>query len=238
MKMSFFEIDRLSVSYGDMKVLRQISFDTKGGEILCIVGSNGAGKTTLLRTISGALRPDEGKVSFMNERIDKLPCHKIVSMGLTLVPEGRMLFQTMTVLENLELGSYLPEPKKNRKRNLEKIFGIFPILRLRQEQQAGTLSGGEQQMLALGRGLMTMPKLMMLDEPSLGLGPLIVKNIFSTFHELIREGITVLLVEQNVRLSLSISDRACVVENGEIILEGKGVDLLNNGHVRKSYLGI
>lgn len=236
--MSLFEVDRISVSYGDMKILKQVSFETDEREILAIVGSNGAGKTTLLKTISGAIKPYEGSVFFMDERIDKLPSHKIVSMGLTQVPEGRLLFQSMTVLENLELGSYLPKPKKSRKQNLERIFEMFPILRVRKDQQAGTLSGGEQQMLALGRGLMTMPKLIMLDEPSLGLGPLIVRNIFSTFHELIREGITILLVEQNVQLCLSICDRGCVIENGEITLKGKGEELLNDSHIRRAYLGI
>ena len=236
--MSIFEVDRISVSYGDMRVLRQISFEIEECEISSIVGSNGAGKTTLLKAISGAVKPLGGKILFMNERIDRLASHEIVAKGVIQIPEGRRLFQSMTVLENLQLGAYLPKPKEKREENLEKVFRMFPILKQRALQLAGTLSGGEQQMLALGRGLMTMPKLLMLDEPSLGLGPIIVKEIFSVFNYLIQEGITILLVEQNVRLSLSICSSGCVLENGEITYKGKGSELLGNNHVKVAYLGL
>ncbi len=231
-------VHEIDAHYGDVRVLKKISFEVGEGEIISLVGSNGAGKTTALQVLSGLLRPTSGEVHFHGERIDRLPAHQIVERGLTQVPEGRQLFPSLTILENLEMGGYLPNARKKSKENLEKIFRLFPILRDRKAQLAGLLSGGEQQMLAISRGLMTSPKLLMLDEPSLGLAPLVVRNIFQTIREINAQGTPILLVEQNVYYALTSSTRGYVVESGEIVILGKGEDLLKNQHVKTAYLGV
>jgi branched-chain amino acid transport system ATP-binding protein len=208
------------------------------GEIITIVGANGAGKTTLLKTISGILRPTSGEIWFLGKRIDNLSPHHIVEKGLVRIPEGRKLFPSLSVLENLELGSYLPEAKRRRSENLERVFSLFPVLAERSKQSAGTLSGGEQQMLAIGRGLMSQPKLLMLDEPSLGLAPLLVREIFRTIREINQHGTTILLVEQNVFNALDMAHKGYVLETGKIVLQGKSGDLMNNEYIRESYLGV
>ncbi len=208
------------------------------GEMVSVLGANGAGKTTLLRTLLGVLRPSEGEIYLLNGRIDFLEPHVIVQKGLVLIPEGRRIFPEMTVLENLELGSYIRAAKRHRKENLSKVFVLFPRLEERKDQLAGTLSGGEQQMLAIGRGLMTLPQILMLDEPSLGLAPLIVMNLFEVIKKINQEGTTVMLVEQNMQLALSTAQRGYVIENGRVVLEGESEDLLRDDHMRKAYLGI
>ena len=203
-----------------------------------MVGANGAGKTTLLKTIAGLLRPTEGSIELWGERLDRLPTHRIVERGVVRVPEGRRIFPHMTALENLELGAHQPRGRQRRAESLERVFELFPILRERARQLAGTLSGGEQQMLAIGRSLMSRPKLLMLDEPSLGLAPIVVKEIFATARRINAEGTTILLVEQDVIHSLSMSHRAYVLENGTVVLEGGGLELLANEHIKTAYLGI
>jgi len=228
----------MNVFYEDMKVLEDISLRIDTKQIVSVVGSNGAGKSTLLKTISGSLKPKSGVVTFLNERIDNIPYYQIVRKGLVRVPEGREVFPQMTTLENLELGAIIDRAKKQRKDNLEMVFNLFPTLHARKGQKAGTLSGGEQQMLAIARGLMSMPKLLMVDELSLGLGPIIVSVLFETIQNINSDGITILLVEQNIRHSLSISDWGYVLENGKIGLEGKGEELLKNSHIKEAYLGV
>jgi branched-chain amino acid transport system ATP-binding protein len=203
-----------------------------------VIGANGAGKTTLLKAIAGLLKPSSGSIALSGVRLDHLPPHKIVQSGVVRVPEGRKIFPGMTVLENLELGSYLPAAKRRRSESLARVFQIFPILKERTRQMAGTLSGGEQQMLAISRGLMSLPKLLMLDEPSLGLAPLIVQEIFEIITDINRDGMTILLVEQNVFHSLSMSHRGYVLENGRIVLQGKAETLLADEHIKTAYLGI
>ncbi|MBW2031385.1 MAG: ABC transporter ATP-binding protein [Deltaproteobacteria bacterium] len=229
---------RIDVHYGDAQVLFGVGLEVKGQEIATIVGANGAGKSTLLKTLGGILRPTAGEVWFLGERIDQLPSHKIVDRGLVRIPEGRKVFPSMSVIENLELGSYLPKAKAKRTENLEKVFELFPVLKLRLVQSAGTLSGGEQQMLAIGRGLMSLPRLLMLDEPSLGLAPILVKQIFATIREINRQGTTVLLVEQNVFNALDMASEGYILENGRIVLQGKAKSLLNNDHIKEAYLGL
>ncbi len=236
--MSFLELSGIDVAYGDLPALRGVTLVVEAGETLSVVGANGAGKTTMLRTISGLLRPRRGEVRFEGERIDRLPCHRVVERGLVHVPEGRKVFPSLAVRENLELGSYTTAAKARRADSLERVFTLFPRLRERMSQAAGTLSGGEQQMLAIGRALMTLPKLLMLDEPSLGLAPLIVKEIFHIIGEINRAGTTVLLVEQNTRQALALSRRGYVLENGRVALVGSGEELLGNEHVRRAYLGL
>jgi branched-chain amino acid transport system ATP-binding protein len=231
-------ISELSVFYRDMQALKDISLTVKGGEIVSVIGSNAAGKSTLLNAISRVIPLKSGYIDFLGERIDGLPSHKIVEKGIVQIPEGRKMFYPMTVLENLILGSYLPDAKKMRETSLEKVFNLFPILKERTAQLAGTLSGGEQQMLAIGRGIMGNPKLLMLDEPSLGLAPLLVNHIFNVTKEINERGITILLVEQNVVQALSLADRAYVLETGKIILEGPGKDFINDPRVQKAYLAI
>jgi branched-chain amino acid transport system ATP-binding protein len=231
-------ISELSVYYKDLRALAGISLFVNEGEIVSVIGSNGAGKSTLLNAISGIIRGTSGRMELLGERIDGSPSHKIVEKGIVQVPEGRKLFYPLTVLENLIMGSYLPAAKKEREANLEKVFGLFPILRERRTQLAGTLSGGEQQMLAIGRGLMGRPKLLMLDEPSLGLSPLLVEEIFKIIKEISQGGITVLLVEQNVVQALSLANRAYVLENGRIVLEGPGKELIDNPKVQEAYLAL
>jgi branched-chain amino acid transport system ATP-binding protein len=228
----------INTYYASVQVLRDVSFEIQEGEIVSMVGGNGAGKTTLLKTISGLLSPRLGTIHFLGERIDRLPPYKIVEKGAVQIPEGRKLFPPLTVLENLKLGAYLPSNKRKRAESLKRVFQIFPILEERKDQLAGTLSGGEQQMLAIGRGLMSLPKLLMLDEPSLGLAPLMVKEIFGIINEINRQGTTILLVEQNVKQSLALANRGYVLENGRIVLSGNSDELLRNEHTKKAYLGM
>jgi branched-chain amino acid transport system ATP-binding protein len=232
------EINSIDVFYGDVQALFGVSFHVNEGEIISIVGSNAAGKSTTLKTISGILRPKSGKITFNGRNIEKLFSDKIVEAGIVQVPEGRQLFPAMTVLENLEMGSFTTRAKKVRAQSLEKVYGVFPVLKERTNQIAGTLSGGEQQMVAVGRALMSLPKLLMFDEPSLGLAPIVVKEIFGIAKEINKNGTTVLMVEQNVYHALNMSNRAYVLENGHITLEGKGSELLRNEEIKKAYLGI
>lgn len=234
------KVRNLESGYENLKVLRHISIHVSAGEIVTIIGANGAGKTTLLKTIAGLIRSRAGEMLFEKQEIARLSPEKIVFLGCSLVPEGRQVFAAMTVRENLLLGGYV-QYQRNRKdevaADLERIFGLFPILKEREAQLAGTLSGGEQQMLAIGRALMARPKLIMMDEPSMGLAPLIVKDIFSIIRKLRDEGNTVLLVEQNAKAALGIADRGYVLETGRIILEEKAEDLLSNRDVQRAYLG-
>jgi branched-chain amino acid transport system ATP-binding protein len=232
------EINDINVSYGDVQVLHEVALEVREGEIVTIVGANGAGKSTLLKTIAGILRSTRGEIQFLGERIDHLYPHQIVEKGLVRIPEGRKIFPSLSVLEHLELGSYLPKAKAKRSESLEKVFSLFPVLKERSKQVAGTLSGGEQQMLAIGRGLMSLPRLLMLDEPSLGLAPLLVREIFRTVREINKEGTTILLVEQNVFNALDMAHQGYVLENGRIVLRGKSRDLLGNEHIKESYLGV
>jgi branched-chain amino acid transport system ATP-binding protein len=232
------KLTRVNVHYGDVQALRNVSFQVREGEIVSIIGSNGAGKSTTLNTISGVLPCSSGTIEFLGKRIENLLPHQIVDAGLVQIPEGRLLFPYMTVLENLELGSFTAKARRSKEENLKGVFGLFPILEERMGQLAGTLSGGEQQMVAIARGLMGKPKLLMLDEPSLGLAPLMVKQVFATVKEINMHGITVLLVEQNVFHCLSAAARGYVLENGSVVLEGGGQELLNNPQVREAYLGI
>jgi len=232
------KVSHIDVSYGDVQVLWDVSFEVKEKEILVLVGANGAGKSTTLRTISGLLRPSKGSIEFDGIRLDKIPDHKTVKVGIVQVPEGRRLFPDMTVEENLIMGSLAPKAKAKRKETLQWIYSLFPRLKERRKQYARTLSGGEQQMCAVGRGLMSLPKLLMFDEPSLGLAPILVQEIFRMVQKINQEGVTVFLVEQNVKQTLTICTRAYVLENGRILLEGSGNELLNNDYIRESYLGI
>jgi len=218
--------------------LWDLSFNVDEGEVITIVGSNGVGKTTTLRAVAGVLHPRSGGITFLGKRIDAVPAHKIVEEGIAHIMEGRKLFSYMTVRENLELGAYTPRAWKRREKTLEWVHELFPILKEREKQLAGTLSGGEQQMLAIGRGLMSMPKLLMLDEPSLGLAPKLVLLVFDIIRRINKEGVTVLLVEQNVHHALTLANRGYVLETGRITLEGKGKELLENPLVKKAYLGM
>ena len=232
-------IDSIDVYYGSVQALWKVSLTVAEGEITVVVGSNGAGKTTLLKTISGLLHPKSGNIFFFGKKIDKAPPYEIVKMGIAHVPEGRHLFPYMTVEENLEMGAHLMRDKQEIAETLDWVYQIFPILKERRNQLARTLSGGEQQMLAIGRGLMSKPKLLMLDEPSLGLAPKLVLQVFDLVKKINNdEGITILLVEQNVRQALQIAHKAYVLENGRIIMEDKGQELLHNEHVKKAYLGL
>jgi branched-chain amino acid transport system ATP-binding protein len=235
---SLLELRGVEVAYGDLPALRGVSVSVEAGETLSVVGANGAGKTTMLRAISGLMRPRAGQILFDGERLDSLPSHAIVERGVVQVPEGRKIFPSLTVLENLELGSYVAAAKARRREGLEHVFTLFPRLKERERQAAGTMSGGEQQMLAIGRALMARPRVLMLDEPSLGLAPIIVKEIFRIIGEINRLGTTVLLVEQNTRQALALSRRGYVLENGRVVLEGSGAELLGNEHVKRAYLGM
>lgn len=230
-------LDNIQTYYGNIHALKGISLDVKHGEIVTIIGANGAGKTTVLKTICGLVTPSSGKVMFENNDITGKAVSDIVEAGIAMVPEGRRIFPRMTILENLQLGAYLNKDRKAVKNDLEKVFNIFPILKDRIKQIAGTLSGGEQQMLAIGRALMSRPKLMLLDEPSMGLAPKIVSNIFDIIIKINREGTTILLVEQNARMALSIADKGFVIETGKIVLQDTAEKLLNNEQVKKAYLG-
>ncbi|HEY3230704.1 MAG TPA: ABC transporter ATP-binding protein, partial [Roseiflexaceae bacterium] len=231
------EVRELAVAYGDLRVLWDVSLDVHAGEIVVLIGPNGAGKTTLLRTIAGLQRPLSGDITLENAPLHRISMHQIVERGLILVPEGRRLFGGMSVLENLELGAFTARARQKRHQTLDRVFELFPILAERRGQRAATLSGGQQQMVAIGRALMGLPRLLMLDEPSLGLAPLVVRQIFAVVREISHEGVTVLLVEQNARLALDLADRAYIVEEGRIVGHGAGADLLTNQHVRQAYLG-
>ena len=232
------KVKGIDVFYGDLQVLWDVTFDVKEREILALVGANGAGKSTTIKTISALLTPKKGTIEFNDTRLDHLPAHKIIEHGIVHAPEGRRLFPEMSVEENLIMGSLYGEAKAKRLGTLEYMYEIFPVLRQRNRQMAGTLSGGEQQMLAVGRGLMSKPKLMMFDEPSLGLAPILVQLIFNLVKRINEEGVTVLLVEQNVMQTLVICDRAYVLENGRVVLKGTGRELMHNDHVKEACLGI
>ncbi|QAR33471.1 ABC transporter ATP-binding protein [Geovibrio thiophilus] len=237
--MSLLSIDKLNAGYGEIQVLFDVSLHINEGEIVSIVGGNGAGKSSLLKAISGLIKPMSGSVSFRGENVSRVPADEIVTRGLVHVPEGRRLFSLMTVYENLEMGAYNRNAKANFKRNLEEVYALFPRLAERQKQLACTLSGGEQQMVAIGRGIMAQPKLMMLDEPSLGLAPVLKKDIFAAVKRIaIDYETTIVLVEQDLVNSLAISDRAYVMEQGQVVLEGESQMLLTDPHVKAAYLGV
>lgn len=231
------KIDKINVYYGAIHAIKDISIEVNEGEIVTLIGANGAGKSTTLRTISGLLKPKTGTVNFEGQDISGMPAQGIVSLGISQVPEGRRVFANMTVMENLELGAYLRNDKKEIKEDLKSVFDRFPRLAERRTQLSGTLSGGEQQMLAMGRALMSRPRLLLLDEPSMGLAPLLVKEIFSIIKEINAGGTTVLLVEQNANMALSIAHKAYVLETGRIILSGDAKELAASEEVRKAYLG-
>jgi branched-chain amino acid transport system ATP-binding protein len=228
----------LSSGYGRSNVLNKISLDVQDGAIVALLGPNGAGKTTLLKTISGLLFSRSGSIIFEGQRIDHLRAERIVRLGIIHVPQGRLLFPDLTVMENLEMGSYLKESRRNLKENLVRVQGLFPILSQRQQQLAGTLSGGEQQMLAIGRALMSQPRLLILDEPSLGLAPIVVREIFSVVQRINTEKTTIFLAEQQVRQTLEVAQQCYVLENGRIVMKGEAKRLLEDERVRRSYLGI
>ena len=231
------KVENLEACYGKVAALKGVSFEVRRMQIITLLGSNGAGKSTALRTISGLLSPSAGKVVFCGEDITRMPAHEIVKRGLIHLPEGRHIFKDLTVLENLELGSYTLKDKRERKRRLHRVFERFPILARRGKQLGGTLSGGEQQMLAIGRGLMSNPKLLLMDEPSMGIAPLIVRDITNIIENLHKDGTTILLVEQNAKMALGLADYGYVLDTGSIVLEGKGADLQKDEKVVKAYLG-
>ena len=232
------KVDRISTHYGDIQVLWDASLGVSSKEMVTMVGSNGSGKTTTINTIAGILHPTSGAIQFHGQPIHQLPPHKIVERGISMIPEGRKLFPEMTILENLELGAYFPNARKKIPETLQWVFGLFPRLEERKSQLAGTLSGGEQQMLTVGRGLMSIPQLLLIDEPSMGLAPILVAELFRTIRKINQEGVTVFLVEQNARLAMEISDRTYVLENGRIVREGKSGELLKDDDIRKAYLGL
>ncbi|MBQ4108648.1 MAG: ABC transporter ATP-binding protein [Clostridia bacterium] len=236
--MALLEVQNLEVSYGVIRAIEGISFEVNEGEIVTLIGANGAGKTTTMQSTVGLIPKKSGKVTFNGQDITKIPCHKVVHLGMTQVPEGRRIFQELTVYENLLMGAYSVKGKKaDFKADIERVYERFPRLAERKNQVAGTLSGGEQQMLAMGRALMSRPKLLMLDEPSMGLSPLLVDQVFDIIKEINKDGTTILLVEQNAGKSLAISDRAYVLENGKIVLSGTGKELSESEMVKKAYLG-
>ena len=237
MSETLLKIENLETYYGKIAALNGISFEVKQGQIVTLLGSNGAGKSTALKTLSGLISPAAGKVYFCGEDITSKPAHEIVKRGLIHVPEGRHIFKDLTVLENLELGAYTLKDSHEIKRRAQKVFDRFPILAVRSKQQGGTLSGGEQQMLAIGRGLMLEPKLLLMDEPSMGIAPLIVKDITDIIKSLHADGTTILLVEQNAKMALGLADYGYVLDTGNIVLEGKGADLRSDEKVVKAYLG-
>lgn len=231
------EIKNLNVHYGVIHALKDVSMSVNEGEIVALIGANGAGKTTLLHTISGIIRPSSGEIMFLGKDIAKAKARNIVQSGITQVPEGRRIFPGLSVYENLIMGAYLRKDKASIKEDLEKVYERFPILKERNSQDASTLSGGEQQMLAMGRALMAKPKILLLDEPSMGLAPILVREIFKIIEDIHAQGTTVLLVEQNARMALSIADRAYVLETGKIVLSGTGEELSNSEEIQKAYLG-
>jgi len=232
------KVENIDVFYGDLQVLWDVSFQVNQGEIVALVGANGSGKSTTLMTISGLLTPANGSIHFQDQRLDQIPADKVIKHGIAHVPEGRRLFAEMTVRENLIMGSLTSQAKARRNETMEWIFKLFPRLGERQKQMAGTLSGGEQQMLAVGRGLMCRPKLVMFDEPSLGLAPILVAEIFKIIRQINKDGVTILVTEQNSKQTLGISHRGYVLENGRVVLNGSGKELLDNEHVKQAYLGI
>ena len=235
--MSMLKVENLSVHYGMIQAVRDVSFKVNEGEVVSLIGANGAGKTTILRTLSGLVRPSAGKIQFLGKEIQKLPAQKIVAAGLSQVPEGRHVFPGLTVMENLEMGAFLKKNREENQANLKKVFSRFPRLEERKNQDAATLSGGEQQMLAMGRALMSTPKLLLLDEPSMGLAPIFIQEIFDIIQDIQKQGTTVLLIEQNANKALAISDRGYVLETGKIVLSGTGKELAASDEVRKAYLG-
>lgn len=235
--MSMLKVENLSVHYGMIQAVRDVSFEVNEGEVVSLIGANGAGKTTILRTLSGLVRPSSGKIEFSGQEIQKMPAQKIVAGGLSQVPEGRHVFPGLTVMENLEMGAFLKKNREENQANLKKVFSRFPRLEERKNQDAATLSGGEQQMLAMGRALMSTPKLLLLDEPSMGLAPIFIQEIFDIIQDIQKQGTTVLLIEQNANKALAISDRGYVLETGKIVLSGTGKELASSEEVRKAYLG-
>ena len=235
--MSMLKVENLSVHYGMIQAVHDVSFEVNEGEVVSLIGANGAGKTTILRTLSGLVRPSAGKIQFLGKEIQKLPAQKIVAGGLSQVPEGRHVFPGLTVMENLEMGAFLKKNREENQANLKKVFSRFPRLEERKNQDAATLSGGEQQMLAMGRALMSTPKLLLLDEPSMGLAPIFIQEIFDIIQDIQKQGTTVLLIEQNANKALAISDRGYVLETGKIVLSGTGRELASSEEVRKAYLG-
>lgn len=231
------KVNEIDVYYGAIHALKKLSLEVEQGSIVTLIGANGAGKTTTLKTISGLLRPRSGNITFRGTDITRVSPEKIVEMGISQVPEGRRVFAAMTVLENLEMGAYLRKDKKGIARDMEEVFDRFPRLKERRKQMAGTLSGGEQQMLAIGRALMSRPALLLMDEPSMGLAPLLVKEIFEIIKDINSKGTTILLVEQNAHMALSIADKAYVIETGEIVLSGQAGELMKSEEVKKAYLG-
>ena len=234
---SMLKVDDLSVHYGVIQAVKNVSFEVNEGEVVSLIGANGAGKTSILRTISGLVRPSGGKIEFLGQEIQKAPARKIVASGLSQVPEGRHVFSGLTVMENLEMGAFLHKDRDENQKNLKKVFDRFPRLEERKNQDAATLSGGEQQMLAMGRALMSKPKLLLLDEPSMGLAPIFIQEIFDIIQDIQKQGTTVLLIEQNANKALAIADRGYVLETGKIVLSGTGKELLESEEVRKAYLG-
>ncbi len=235
--MSMLKVENLSVHYGVIEAVKNVSFEVNEGEVVTLIGANGAGKTSILRTISGLVRPSSGTISFLGNEIQKVPARKIVADGLSQVPEGRHVFAGLTVLENLEMGAFLRNNREEYQANLKKIFARFPRLEERKNQDAATLSGGEQQMLAMGRALMSQPKLLLLDEPSMGLAPIFIQEIFDIIQDIQKQGTTVLLIEQNANKALAIADRGYVLETGKVALSGTGKELLASEEVKKAYLG-
>lgn len=235
--MSMLKVENLSVHYGMIQAVRDVSFEVNEGEVVSLIGANGAGKTTILRTLSGLVRPSSGRIEFLGQEIQKTPAQKIVASGLSQVPEGRHVFPGLTVMENLEMGAFLKTNREENQANLKKVFSRFPRLEERKNQDAATLSGGEQQMLAMGRALMSTPKLLLLDEPSMGLAPIFIQEIFDIIQDIQKQGTTVLLIEQNANKALSIANRGYVLETGKIVLSGTGQELLASDEVRKAYLG-
>ncbi|HFI0103107.1 ABC transporter ATP-binding protein [Streptococcus suis] len=235
--MAMLEVKNLSVNYGVIEAVKDVSFEVNEGEVVTLIGANGAGKTSILRTISGLVRPSVGTISFLGNEIQKVPARKIVADGLSQVPEGRHVFAGLTVMENLEMGAFLRNNREENQANLKKIFARFPRLEERKNQDAATLSGGEQQMLAMGRALMSQPKLLLLDEPSMGLAPIFIQEIFDIIQDIQKQGTTVLLIEQNANKALAIADRGYVLETGKVVLSGTGKELLASEEVKKAYLG-
>ncbi|HEM4366664.1 TPA: ABC transporter ATP-binding protein [Streptococcus suis] len=235
--MAMLEVKNLSVNYGVIEAVKDVSFEVNEGEVVTLIGANGAGKTSILRTISGLVRPSAGTISFLGNEIQKVPARKIVADGLSQVPEGRHVFAGLTVMDNLEMGAFLRNNREENQANLRKIFARFPRLEERKNQDAATLSGGEQQMLAMGRALMSQPKLLLLDEPSMGLAPIFIQEIFDIIQDIQKQGTTVLLIEQNANKALAIADRGYVLETGKVVLSGTGKELLASEEVKKAYLG-
>ncbi|WP_075566878.1 ABC transporter ATP-binding protein [Streptococcus timonensis] len=235
--MSMLKVENLSVHYGMIQAVRDVSFEVNEGEVVSLIGANGAGKTTILRTLSGLVRSSSGRIEFLGQEIQKTPAQKIVASGLSQVPEGRHVFSGLTVMENLEMGAFLKKNREENQANLKKVFSRFPRLEERKNQDAATLSGGEQQMLAMGRALMSTPKLLLLDEPSMGLAPIFIQEIFDIIQDIQKQGTTVLLIEQNANKALAIADRGYVLETGKIVLSGTGKELAASDEVRKAYLG-